>query len=459
MLWRHSAGESLARFRLAPILAGLICVSVLPQPVTANSVSAPSDVSPRALMAEGVSAFQAGKLERARDLLEQARTAGLDSVSLRYNLGVVYYRLSLYQHARDEFTALLNTRHADLARYNLGLVAQADGHRAEAQSWFRAVADEAEQDKLRRLALLQLNQPEPIEPGPWLGFAALGGGYEENLSFLPESASSNLSDSFSEIILVGQGPLVTLASDADSAESIDLSASLFRRQYHSEQDFNNDALQIGLAWTSLRPDGRRQLRLKQSYFRLGDESREYHSTLELNARQDGCWMGSAVGRCDLALSAGRVTPFTGFEAYEGMRYLAVAGYRLRWQDWQPRLQLRLEHNDREDLARNGQFVSVSPRRRELAANLTYLGFANLSLGAEIAYRHSDYPDPYVLAAGTGLESGQRSDHRYMVGLEANLRLATSLSLNAEASYRSNESSLVQYNYDNQVFQISLDFQF
>ncbi len=434
-------------------------MSSLPQTQAADPVTASPEASPQALMAEGVSAFQAGELERARQLLEQARAAGLDSASLRYNLGVVYYRLELYPLAREAFAALLDSRHADLARYNLGLVAKADGRPAEAQTWFQAVAEETGQDKLRKLALLQLNQPQPVRPGPWLGFAALGVGYEDNLSLLPETAASDLSDSFSEVILAGQGPLVTLASDTDSAESIDLSASLFRRQYHSEQDFNNDALQLGLAWTSERTDGRRQLRLKQSYFRIGDESREYHSTLELNARQEGCWTGAAAGRCDLALAVSRVTPFTGFEAYEGMRYLAVAGYRIRLQDWQPRVQLRLEHNDRDDLARNGQFVSVSPRRQELAANLSYLGFARFSLGGTLAYRYSDYQDPYLLATGTGLESGQRTDHRYLLGLEANLRLSTAWSINAETSYRKNESSLAQYDYDNQVAQVSLDLHF
>ncbi|MDX1634425.1 MAG: hypothetical protein R3280_07310 [Marinobacter sp.] len=448
----------MARLRLAQILAGLLCASALPQVLADNAVTTP-EASPRTLMAEGVSAFQAGELERARLLLEQARDAGLKSSSLHYNLGVVYYRLSLYDQAREAFAALLGTPHADLARYNLGLVAKAAGRPAEAQTWFQAVAEEAEQDKLRRLALAQLNQPEPVTAGPWLGFAALGGGYEDNLSLLPETAATDLSDGFGELILVAQGPLLTLDADTDSAESIDLSASFYRRQYTSEDDFNNDALQLGVGWTSERRDGQHQLRLRQSYFRIGDESREYHTTLEGSARQYGCWLQTGNGRCDLALAVSRITPFTGFEPYEGMRYLASAGYRVRLQQWQPRVQLRLEHNDRDDLASNGQFVSVSPRRQELEAGLTYLGLPRLSLGAELAYRYSDYPDAYILSPSPERKSGRRVDHRYLAGLEANLRLSAAWSVTAEASYRKNESSLKQYAYDNHVALVSLDLQF
>lgn len=449
----------MARLRLAQVLVAALCASALPRLAVADAASPASDAPPRELMAEGVAAFQAGQLVRARDLLERANAAGLDSPSLRYNLGVVYYRLAMYERSRQQFAALLDTRHRGLARYNLGLVAQADGRVDDARAWFGQVVDEAKQDKLRQLALRHLDRPAPMRPGPWLGFAAIGAGYEDNLSLLPETAASDLSDSFGELILAGQGPLLTLDADTDSAESIDLSASLYRRQYASEDDFNNDAMQLGLAWTSERREGRRQARLKRSYFRIGDQSREYHTTLELNARQYGCWQDDGIGRCDLALAVTRVTPFDGFEPYEGMRYLAAAGYRVRMGYWQPRLQLQLEHNDREDLARNGQFISVSPRRQELAAELTYLGLDRLTLGAELAYRYSDYPDPYTLSAGSGRESGRRVDHRYLVGLETNFRLSAAWSVTAEASYRKNESSLSQYSYDNQVVQFSLDYQF
>lgn len=410
-------------------------------------------------MVEGVSAFQAGDHERARVLLEQAAAAGLESSALRYNLGVVYYRLKLYQQAREQFSALLDTSHGALARYNLGLVAKAEGRADEARAHFREVAEAADKDKLRQLARLQLDEPAPVEPAPWLGFAALGGGYEDNLSLLPETAASDLSDGFGEAILAGQGPLLTLAADTESVQSLDLSASLYRRQYANEDEFNNDAAQLGLAWTSERRDGRRQMRLKQSYFRIGDESREFHTTLELSARQHGCWADSRGSRCDLALAVSRVTPFDGFEPYEGMRYQALAAYRTRWQDWQPRLQLRLELNDREDLTAGEQFISVSPRRQEVLADMSYLGFGRLTLGAELVYRYSDYPEPYVLASSSGRESGRRVDQRYLAGVEANLALSAAWSVTAEASYRKNHSSLSQFSYGNQVTQVSLDYLF
>ncbi|MGM0570737.1 MAG: tetratricopeptide repeat protein [Pseudomonadota bacterium] len=441
------------------LLTGPLLMAALP------SLAAPGDTSAtdaRQLLQEGVVAFERGELAQARRLLEQARESGLESSALYYNLGVLYYRTGDYQRSRQAFRQLLGTEHEDLAGYNLGLVALADGDENTARVWFGQVLDTAGQEKLRRLAGRQLqilNHSQSPAPAQWLGLAALSGGYESNLALRPDSVASDLSDSFTDVLLAGRGPVITLGATGSSAEEVQLSASVFRRHYHTERDFITDAAQLGVSWVSRNAAERYEIGVEQRFFREGGDSRELHTSLVLEYQQDGCADDYLGGRCQLALEASYVRPFDGFEPYEGMRYEAVASYQHRWARWQAAGSLGLEFNRREDLAGDGQFASLSPRRQELGLELSYLGWSAWTVGGALGYRYSDYPDPYQIAPDTGWESGRRVDHRYTAELTAEYFLARSWSVVASASHHSNDSSLQQYDYDNEVYRLGIDYLF
>ncbi|GGY83324.1 tetratricopeptide repeat protein [Marinobacter zhanjiangensis] len=414
------------------------------------------------LLQSGVSAFERGDLAQARRLLEQARASGLASSALHYNLGVLYYRAGRYPLSRQAFRELLGTRHDDLARYNLGLVAQAEGREREALGWFRQVAASSEQQSLRRLAERQLQGPTESQapaPAEWLGFASLSVGYESNLALRPDNVASGLSDSFNDVLVAGQGPLMDLGGSAGSAKALQLSASLYRRHYHAESDFSSDAARLGLSWVSRGDDEKHEIGLRQSYFRSGGEPRETHTSLLLEYQRAACVSGRFDGRCLLALTASRVRPFDGYEPYEGMRYLARASYRHDWSYWQASARLGLEFNNREDIAAGDQFISLSPRRQEVGLALTYKGWEAWDVGGELAYRYSDYSDPYQLSAGPDRESGRRVEHRYTVELTAEYALSGAWTLTGLAGYHRNDSSLKQYDYVNQVYQLGIDYLF
>jgi tetratricopeptide (TPR) repeat protein len=202
------------------ILTGpLLFIVLTSAPALSDDVSPSQDADGQSLLQAGVGAFERGDLEQARLLLEQARASGLESFALHYNLGVLYYRAGRYALSRQAFRELLGTRHDDLARYNLGLVAQAAGRDPEALEWFRQVAASSEQQKLQRLAERQLQgRAERSAPAEWLGFASLSGGYESNLALRPESVASGLSDGFSDVLVAGQGPVLDLGGNAGSAK-------------------------------------------------------------------------------------------------------------------------------------------------------------------------------------------------------------------------------------------------
>lgn len=446
------------RLRFQRALSLGFCLFLAPPLFADDPVAAASLDSARSMMKEGVAAFSEGDTTRARSLLEQALAQGLDSHPLRYNLGVLYYHLELYGLAREQFQKLVDTRHRGLALYNLGLIAQAEKNHLQARDYFGQVARQAEQEKLRRLARLQLEGQDTtvIFPRPWSGFLSLGMGYEHNLALLPDSAATDVSDTFNDLLLVATGPVWELGSRESRADSINLSGSAFRRHYHSEADYSNDAAQVGVSWVSRGGADTYQLGLQQSWFRVGGESREAHSTLEVRYREAGC-LAIDTGRCSLRANVSWVSPSEDFAAYEGARYLLQGGYRYRWGEWRGHSRVRLELNDRQDLRQGEQFVSVSPRRQELEAGAEYLGFWPLSIGATVGLRYSDYPDAYELVAGPGLESGRRVDRRYSLSFTADYSLSANWLVSADVSYLANESSLDQYTYNNQVIQFSLDY--
>ncbi|MBS3805194.1 MAG: outer membrane beta-barrel protein [Oleiphilaceae bacterium] len=447
----------MACFRASALLL-IASFWTLPLPAD-DSATANTAPDARVLINKGVAAFNEGELERARLLLERARAAGVDSASLQYNMGVLYYRMELYDRARKAFQSLLGSSHQDLALYNLGLVAKAAGQNAVAQRYFERVADQAGQDKLRKLARLALQQTGAASARRWVIFASLGGGYEDNLALLPETAPSDISDSFNEALLVGNGAVWSPASDKGRSDSLDLSGSVYRRHYHSEEEFSNDALQLGAAWVSRGEDDRAEVGLQQSYFRIGGDSREFQTTLAINYRRRHCRGDSVTDRCGLTFEVARVTAFETFEGYEGMRYRLGGFYQHYGDTWEASARVRLEDNDRDDIAEGGQFVSLSPRRYEFGLGFRYTGWANLSVGPELGYRYSDYADPNQRPEAEGRDSGSRIDHRYSAGIRAIYDLSADWSITAEGTYRENDSSLQQFDYDNQVYQLSLGYLF
>jgi tetratricopeptide (TPR) repeat protein len=133
----------------------------------------------------------------------------MDNSSLQYNLGVVYFRLGQYGLARRAFSRLLSGPDATLARYNLGLIALADGNLRSAKKAFRTVAKDDQTGTLAQRAKRQLNEiggpPQPESERQWWAILSLGSGYDGNIALRESSASSTENGYFTEGFLAGSG--------------------------------------------------------------------------------------------------------------------------------------------------------------------------------------------------------------------------------------------------------------
>ena len=147
----------------------------------------------KTLFRAGIQAFNAGDLDEARRLLESAVSKGLSSRSLNYNLGVVYYKLGLYEEAEQTFRTLIPTRQKALAYYNIGLTALARENQDAATQAFQNVLASDPDDNLISLATRQLERLDPTMHAAsprkrWAGLVSIGGGYEDNVALFPDPA-------------------------------------------------------------------------------------------------------------------------------------------------------------------------------------------------------------------------------------------------------------------------------
>ena len=122
-------------------------------------------ISPTALAA-AYDSFQDGNRLFRDDLYwaallryQEASEAGMDTPILHFNMGVAHYRAQ--QHIRARVSLLKSAGTPELrviSHYNLGLNAYAAGNADEALDWFRRAADQEENNKIRKMAIIAISR-------------------------------------------------------------------------------------------------------------------------------------------------------------------------------------------------------------------------------------------------------------------------------------------------------------
>ncbi|AOY90271.1 hypothetical protein BKP64_12650 [Marinobacter salinus] len=407
--------------------------------------SATERASPADVVALGVERFQSGDLEEARKVFEAARAGGIETVSLNYNLGVVYYRLGQYSAAEASFRKLLSTDHRILASYNLGLVALATGNRASARDWFLEVSAPASPEKLRRLALIQLEtlsaEPGSRWPAAGIGYLALSAGYDSNIAGLPESVTSSQGGAFVDALAAGSIDLSVLEGGR-----LALEGAAYARQYPSKNSYNTELMEGKLAW-SRNLDASSiggALTLSQSWFDSDEFERRFG--IEGGRRWQTCPGQFMFTDCSLSLAFAQVTGGSEFESYDGQFYrLGLSAVR-RSGDWRLRGQYSWEVNDRRDLQAGDQFVSVSPEHHKVELTGSYDLRPAVTAGWIGSFRYSRYRDSHVLLVDGALVTERRTDKRVEAGLFLESRLDERWLLRVEWTVLDNVSGISRYSY-------------
>ena len=433
--------SKLATFLIALMI--LARVSVAEEPVGSPDFEA------------GVAAFGAGELTVARTHFEKARADGLSTPSLLYNLGVVYFRLGQQDSAEAVFLELLDTPHAPLARYNLGLVMQEKGQDEAAREWFERAAGPDSPEKVRVLALRQLdeNKSDRFDHISGSGYLLAAGGYDDNIAGTPDDASSNQSGGFADILAVGSARL--------GSEGFGLHGVAYTRQYPDHSEFDNSYLSTGASWLTGFGAGELTSTLSLAGSWFGGDVLEREVRLEAVYRPDQCLFASLIRGIDCSAD-GSVSTIRGgadFSAYDGEMVRLGASTSKSSGSWLFRGRYQLEVNDRKDLTTQQEFFSVSPLRNLVSAEARYYVSGRLSVGARGDIRHSRYQDDYRLVSDGDVVSERRTDNRFRGMLLAEYRLAGPWLMLAEWSMLNNRSSLERYDYSRREVMVGVEMGF
>lgn len=403
----------------------------------------------------GVVAFGAGELTAARGHFEKARAEGLNTPSLLYNLGVVYFRLGQQDSAEAVFLELLDTPHAPLARYNLGLVMQEKGKEEAAREWFGRAAGPDSPKKVRALALRQLDESPPERFGnvSGSGYLLASGGYDDNIAGTPDDASSNQAGSFADLLAVGNLRI--------GREGFGLEGVAYTRQYPGHSEFDNSYLSTGASWLEDVGAGELTSTLSLAGSWFGGDVLEREVRLETVYRPDQCLFASLI--TGIACSAdGSVSIIRGgpdFSAYDGEMVRLGGSASKSSGSWLFRGRYQLEVNDRKDLTTQEQFFSVSPLRNLVSAEARYYVSGRLSVGARGDLRHSRYQDDYRLVSDGEVVSERRTDNRLRGVLLAEYRLAGPWLMLAEWSMLDNRSTIDRYDYSRREMMVGVEMGF
>ncbi|MDL0432481.1 tetratricopeptide repeat protein [Marinobacter sp. TBZ242] len=404
----------------------------------------------------GVEAFSKGELAQARAYFERARADGLSNPSLLYNLGVVYFRLGQYGPAESVFRELLDTPHGPLAKYNLGLVKRAAGQNRAARQWFEQAAGPDSPEKVRALALRQLDEAEPrrrrdVNYGS--GYFSVVGGYDDNIAGTPDDASSNQAGGFVDLLSVGNLRVGT--------GGVSLHGVAYTRQYPSHDEFDNSYLSTGASW--LKEVGAGELTstvsLAGSWF--GGEVLERQIRLEAAYTLDNCVLNTGASEydCTVTGSVSAIDGGSGFSAYDGKMLRVGASAEKGMGSWVFRGQYQLEVNDRTDLATQQEFFSVSPIRNLVSAEARYYVSTRLSFAARADVRYSRYRDDHLLLSGTDVNSERRTDRRLRGLALVEYRLAGRWRVLAEWSMLNNRSTIERYDYSRREAMVGVEVGF
>lgn len=408
---------------------------------------------------QGMAAFKKGQYQRALAYFQQAQNTGNHSPALHYNLAVCNYRLARYEDARQGFETLINDpRWGGIARYNLGLIAEATGEPRQAQRWYADVASATENAKLRALAdqKLAMLTGRVVAAGQapakdWLALFNVGAAYDSNAASLADEltqTSSNAKDTYQDYM----GYLQKYVAGR-KGRGVKVYGLAYVRDYNDYSAY--DSAVYGIGGTGEAPVGEfvGEMGLMLTRAEIGSRHLTDQTRLQFGLSR---LVGGDKWFMEYLPSY--------FNAAE--RYAQVEGWQHRFEvGWQSvpsnlvwKARYRLELNNREDLIREDSFYSYSPTRNSLIGDVKWKPTAGWDVEARLEYRHSDYDDPNRLTDIDGqFKQQERRNRQWKYSVGVTHRFTLNWSLTGQYKYVDTNDNFNLYVYDKQELGLSLQY--
>lgn len=399
------------------------------------------------LFAHGVAAFKKKDFASALHYFEQAKTAGLETPAVHYNLGATFYKLGRYKESENAFLVCSHDpAWAALAYYNAGLAAYRRGQRATAGEYFDRASRLSDNDELLGLALTMLERTNPTALRRATGAFAFNLGYNDNVTLAASGQTlraSNQSDQFAEMFAFATG-FWTEGANAPRWE-----ASLYDLTYAHLKDNSITELSLGAAQPLALTQWHTEVALQWEFVLRDWQRFQQIASVRLDSVRD--WPNRREVRVSIEFSAiNALDP--NFEFLDGSQQrLSVSTSQPLGIGWL-RVGATLERNDREDLATTTEFFSFSPKRTGVWLKGSWPLGAHWQLEPTMRYTQSRYADPDRRASGV---VATREDDERQVVLRMKYQLTAAWRVVGEYSFIDNRSNFPELSYSQRVASVGV----
>lgn len=393
---------------------------------------------------QGVNFFTLGEYKNAAIKFEEARTNGLKSVALYYNLGSSYFKLKNYGYAQRYFQELLNVpKMKSLAQYNLGLIAVRQHKSQLANQHFKAVVKQNVDKKLVFLSRQQLNPPrKKIKTKSWSIYSSANLGYDDNINVKPVGTTLNESDSFYDILFL---PEFKISGNRKNGWFVN--ALFSRTDYSTSQRYDFNSYGAGIKKTLNIANWSSYFKLNLSKYTYG--GKDYQSVARLEARTKRKL--SINQRLYLSYRYENISSDRPIYTYlDGWRQKVKAELRKYNKNYVFQVYYELELNNRQDYNSAQDSLSYSPTRHTLRSKYTRILSKTWRLGGDLYYRKSDYPVTLTQ---------DRNDSRWKAAIYTDYRINKNMRMRGKFEFTRNDSTDPLYIYDRNIFSIGLSKNF
>ncbi len=404
----------------------------------------------------GVAAFKQQQYQSAIALFEQARNEGNESAILSFNLASSYFKLDQYREAKRYYLlAVQDEMLAGLSYYNVGLIALKENDQSAAFDAFRNSFELAQDEKLKYLAAVKLDElaPERAEKSfsdRVYGFASLSFAHDDNVAHVNDLITTVTGKSDNYLDLFG---VATYQLSGNYQDGVQLKAGLILTRYDDMKSFNENVINVGAYLNKPLADWKSRFGLV--YYHNKIDGASFQQRLSLLARADHYYARGQRLRFryqfthhdDLA---------TRFSYLNGWRQRLSVENRSRINNHKLRLGYRFEINDRENFQTTSSFISYSPLRHALYGWYEY-EFSQRWLAKVMAeYRNSDYQYANIIR---GVDEGIRKDDLSRFQLSGIYRFNRDTELELSWRNTDNRSTVASESYVSNVYMLSVNYFF
>ncbi len=400
-------------------------------PVAAEASTTVSAGDVESLMTEGVDAYRRGDFHAASTAFEAAAASAPNDPAVIFNLSLARYRLGEFAGARVGFEQLLNNDGMrTIAHYHLGLIAAQTNDLAQARALLAtAAADSGRVGDLARAALGRLG-PEAAAR-PVRAYVMAGLGFDDNRNRLDKSVVITGRDpeaAYTDLVAQALAPLPWQGE-------YDLIATLYRRDYETDDALDQSSLQLALRKTWQPAGWRLAAALESASILLRDLSLVQSTGLGLEAEHR---LGPGTVR--LRYQPAQMQAEGDFDYLDGRRQRAMLAHDSNLAGMSVRVGWEYEQSGQADDLEADIIYGQAPHRHGPFLRLSRALRPGLLATARAGLRNSRYD------SDDGLTT-DREDDLLQLGLALRLSVPGNVTLLVEYRYQDNQSNVPDYDYD------------